>query len=110
MIGYVNVNVHHALAAPIVVLESGGLLQSLFRSSKLMKGKMMIAVDFRVFFGGSGVYQQLDFGDLSGGGWWRMVTPEFILRIVMASTVFMMVLLCNAVANTVLYVHCTKVE
>jgi hypothetical protein len=48
------------------------------------------------------------YGDLSRDGWWRMVTPQFILRIVMASTVFMMVLLSNAVANTVLYVHCTK--
>lgn len=62
MIGYVNVNVHHALAAPIVVLESGGLLQSLCRSSKLMKGKRMIALWMLLIFGGSGVYQQLDFG------------------------------------------------
>lgn len=109
------------LAPSIVVIESRGLVESMKKSSSLMKGNKMLGFLLLLIFGTCSLIlglfsawileMQLSLtGDLSRGGWWRMVTFQYLVQIVILSVLFMLVLLFNTVSNTVLYHYCIKAQ
>ncbi|XP_062006530.1 uncharacterized protein LOC133723656 [Rosa rugosa] len=121
VLGCLNLHLEWNLAPSIIVVESGGLLESLRRSSLLMKGKKMLALSILLVYGSFAIILglfsswilevQLSLNDdLSHGGWWKMVNWEFLFRILPASVLFMLVLLFNMVTNIVFYVYCIKPE
>ncbi|PRQ43550.1 hypothetical protein RchiOBHm_Chr3g0469671 [Rosa chinensis] len=121
LLGSVHLHLEWNLASSIVVIESRGLVESMRKSSSLMKGNKMLGLMMLLIFGTPalilGLFSdcilqvQLGLtGDLSHGGWWRMVTSEFVVQIVIVSVLFTLVLLFNTVSNIVLYLYCIKAE
>lgn len=121
LLGCVNLHLELNLVFPIIVVESSGLVQSIRKSGSLMKGKKMLALKMLIVYGTFalilGIFSswilevQLSLtGDLTHGGWWKMVDWEFVIRILLGSVFFMLVLLFNTLSNIVLYVYCINAQ
>ncbi|PRQ37901.1 hypothetical protein RchiOBHm_Chr4g0407791 [Rosa chinensis] len=118
LLGCVHLHLEWNLTPSIVVIEARGLVESMRKSSSLMKGNKMLGLMMLLIFGTfalvlglfSGWILQLQLSLTTGYLSWRMLTSEFVLQIVILSLLFVVLLLFNIVSNVVLYVYCVKAQ
>lgn len=111
---YLQVN--WTLAGVVSVVEPRWGFDSLTRSANLIKGMRGVALSLMVFFGAFtavlGLCSSVSELGLDGAtdGWRNWKSLAFVMKIVVTSTLLMLVLLYHAAANTVLYMYCKAIH